>query len=109
MTVVEAFWKWLLAKLPCPVCVRFVSTGKTPSLHHIAEGSGIRSTFGMCPLCEPHHQGEHGLHGMGPKAFIALYRPPGDSEFGLLIWMLEDLAAYLRHWLRRLGVKGDMP
>ena len=32
------------------------------------------------------------LHGMGPKAFIRLYRPPGDSEYGLLIWLLEALA-----------------
>lgn len=103
--VLEDFWKWVLAKLPCPVCVRFAPSGVKPSLHHIAEGSGHRSTFGMCPICEPHHQGPGGLHGLGPPAFIALYRPPGDSEWGLLVWMLEDLAGVLRLWLKRLGVR----
>jgi len=29
---------------------------------------------------------------MGVKAFCGLYRPPGDSEYGLLIWLIEDLA-----------------
>lgn len=29
---------------------------------------------------------------MGTKNFLRLYRPPGDSEFGLLIWMVEDMA-----------------
>lgn len=60
-------------------------------LHHVAEGSGQRSDWALVPLCEAHHRGSAGLHGMGPKAFIRLYRPPGDSEYGLLIWLLEDL------------------
>ena len=61
-------------------------------LHHVAEGSGVRSDWSLVPLCEGHHRGPAGLHGMGPKAFIRLYRPPGDSEYGLLIWLLEALA-----------------
>ena len=31
---------------------------------------------------------------MGSKAFIRVYRPPGDSEYGLLVWLIEDLARY---------------
>lgn len=76
----------LLARRGVPGC-----QGRT-ELHHVAEGSGLRSEWSLVPLCEEHHQGQSGLHGMGTKAFIRLYRPPGDSEFGLLIWLLECLA-----------------
>ena len=61
-------------------------------VHHVAEGSGERSDFATVCLCSEHHRGESGLHGMGTKAFIRLYRPPGDSEYGLLVWANEDLA-----------------
>lgn len=61
-------------------------------LHHVAEGSGLRDDWALVPLCEGHHRGGAGLHGMGGKAFIRLYRPPGDSEYGLLVWLLEDMA-----------------
>lgn len=61
-------------------------------LHHVAEGSGLRDDWALVPLCEEHHRGGAGLHGMGGKAFIRLYRPPGDSEYGLLVWLLEDMA-----------------
>ena len=103
--MVEAFWKWLLAQLPCVICIRFVESGVAPSLHHVAEGSGARSTFALCPLCEPHHQGPGGLLGMGPRAFITMYRPPGDSEYGLLVWMMEDLAWHLASLFRRKGIR----
>jgi hypothetical protein len=29
---------------------------------------------------------------MGTKNFLRLYRPPGESEYGLLIWMIEQVA-----------------
>lgn len=61
-------------------------------LHHVAEGSGLRDDWALVPLCRAHHRGSAGLHGMGTKGFIRLYRPPGDSEYGLLVWMLEDMA-----------------
>ena len=32
---------------------------------------------------------------MGGKAFCRLYRPPFDSEEGLLVWTNEDLEALL--------------
>lgn len=28
---------------------------------------------------------------MGVRAFCALYRPPGECEHGLLVWLLTDL------------------
>ena len=61
-------------------------------VHHVAEGSGLRSEFGVACLCNGHHRGAAGLHGLGSKAFIRLYRPPGDSEYGLLVWANEDMA-----------------
>lgn len=61
-------------------------------VHHVAEGSGERSDFATVGLCTEHHTGGSGLHGMGTKAFIRLYRPPGESEYGLLVWAAEDIA-----------------
>ena len=61
-------------------------------IHHVAQGSGARSDFATACLCQNHHRGGVGLHGMGTKAFCRLYRPFGDSEFGLLAWVNEDLA-----------------
>lgn len=100
MTVSEAFWKMLLAELPCVLAARVPGTceGRVHN-HHVAEGSGKRSTFAMARLCWGHHEGPAGLHptvgGRGTREFIRLYRPPGDSEYGLLVWQMEDLAAYL--------------
>jgi hypothetical protein len=76
----------------CVICNRRLGLGRGPvETHHVAEGSGLRSEFGLVGLCVEHHTGATGLHGMGTKAFILLYRPPGDSEFGLLIWANEDI------------------
>lgn len=90
-----------VARLPCCVCRRHPGWGHFSSaeilsreghIHHVAEGSGKRSWFAITKLCAEHHEGATGIHGMGSKAFIALYRPPGDSEYGLLVWTNEDLA-----------------
>jgi hypothetical protein len=90
------FHMGIVRQLPCVVCRRFELTGLPVELHHVAEGSGLRSDFAVVPLCSEHHRGGAGLHGMGTKEFIRLYRPPGDSEYGLLCWLLEDLARFLK-------------
>jgi hypothetical protein len=88
----EQRYRTRVASLGCILCAR-LGMGDTPaSLHHVAVGSGKRSPYALVPLCPEHHQGASGLHGMGPKAFIRQYRPPGDSEFGLLVWVNEALA-----------------
>lgn len=61
-------------------------------IHHIAAGSGERSEFSTAGLCTEHHRGNTGLHGMGVKAFCRCYRVPGETEYGLLVWVNEDLA-----------------
>lgn len=83
----------LVARAGCVLGNRGFSTcGGSLELHHVAEGSGLRSDFATVGLCTNHHTGPAGLHGMGTKAFIRLYRPPGDSEYGLLVWANEDMA-----------------
>lgn len=82
-----------VAELGCCVCRRALDRpGEPAEVHHVAEGSGLRSDWAVAPLCQEHHRGATGLHGMGSKAFIRQYRPPGDSEYGLLVWVIEDLA-----------------
>lgn len=101
MKVLEQFWGGLVARIPCLVCTRFEQTGLPVELHHVAPGSSIRSEFARVPLCGStldggHHRGGAGLHGMGTDAFCRLYRPPFDAEVGLLVWLMEDVAKYLR-------------
>ncbi len=82
-----------VAALGCVVCRRLgFQPNHQAEVHHVAEGSGLRSDYAVVGLCPEHHRGKSGLHGMGAKAFIRLYRPPGDSEYGLLVWVNEDLA-----------------
>jgi len=59
-------------------------------VHHVAEGSGERSDFGTVGLCAEHHRGQSGIHGMGTKAFLRLYKLP--TEYHLLILANEDIA-----------------
>ena len=33
-----------------------------------------------------------GFHGMGTERFCKLFRVPGESEYGMYVWLLEDLA-----------------
>lgn len=81
-----------VAEVGCVICRRFQREPGRVEVHHVAEGSGVRSDFAVVGLCEEHHRGATGLHGMGPKAFLRFYRPPGESEYGLLVWVNQDLA-----------------
>lgn len=84
-----------VARLGCVVCRRMGFNESPAELHHIAEGSGKRSDFAVAPLCPTHHDEARagtGFHGMGTKRFCSLFRVPGESEYGLLVWVNEDLA-----------------
>lgn len=82
-----------VAALGCLICRR-LGYGHVPAqLHHVASGSGLRSDFAVAPLCEEHHEGSSGIHGMGVKAFVRAYKLPGETEYGLLIWVNQDLAS----------------
>lgn len=97
----ERAWLNFVHTRSCVICSRFEPTGLPVEAHHVAEGSGLRSHFSIVPLCGSrqdggHHRGAIGLHGpQGIPWFLKFYRPPGESEFGLLVWFLEDLAGVL--------------
>ena len=84
-----------VAALGCCVCRRLGFQPAIPAeVHHVAEGSGLRSDFSIAPLCAEHHRGKSGLHGLKAKRFCSFYRVPGEVEYGLLVWVNEDLARY---------------
>jgi hypothetical protein len=90
----------LARQLGCVLCRRlFGLFTPTQEMHHVAHGSSKRSEFAIVPLCYEHHQGNGGLHGMGVPEFCKLYRVPWENEYGLLVWVNEDLAKFA---LRRL-------
>jgi len=80
-----------VASLGCCLCRR-IGYGYAPAeVHHVAEGSGLRSNWSVVPLCSEHHRGKTGFHGMGSRAFCSAYRIPGETEYGMLVWVIEDL------------------
>ena len=84
-----------VASLGCLVCKRIGKGYSAAQLHHVAEASGKRSDWSVVPLCPTHHDPHRtgsGFHGMGTKKFCSMFRLPGESEYGLLVWLLEDLA-----------------
>ena len=86
-----------VASVGCVVCRRVYGCYTPCEIHHVAEGSGVRSNFSVAGLCPEHHD-EHrtgsGFHGMGTERFCKLFRVPGESEYGLLVMVNEDLAKY---------------
>ena len=90
MTKAESDWLELVASVGCVICRR-LGHGYTPAqIHHIAEGSGLRSNYAVCPLCPEHHTGANGFHSLR-KQFLVQYRVPGETEWGLLVWTIEDV------------------
>ena len=85
-------WMAKVAATGCVIC-RGLGRGYVPcEVHHVAEGSGLRSDYATAGLCPDHHRGGAGLHGMGARAFCALYRVPGECEWGLMVLVNEYLA-----------------
>jgi hypothetical protein len=88
-----------VAQIGCVVCRRIFSIVTPGEIHHVAEGSGLRSWFSIANLCRTHHDEARagtGFHGMGTDRFCAAFRVPGESEYGLLVWVNEDLALLAR-------------
>lgn len=64
-TAEEARFIELVAGLGCLIC------GKPASVHHIMHAPGKhcrRDHRFIAPLCRDHHQGNHGVHGLGSEA-----------------------------------------
>ena len=66
-----------LVSVGCVLC-RHLSLGKTPAeIHHPKEWTGAAQRadewLGL-PLCEFHHRGAGGIHGLGKRGFYARYK-----------------------------------
>jgi hypothetical protein len=72
-----------VAELGCMVCRRLGFYGTPCEIHHIRSGQGWgrSSHFDTIGLCEPHHRGKYGIHGLGTKGFPKHY---GFTEQELL-------------------------
>ena len=103
MNAVENYHACRVAMLGCLLCRRLHKVFSPAELHHVAEGSGLRSVFALAPLCYEHHQGKTGLHGMGVSRFCSAYRLPNENEYGLLTWTNEDLAMLDLGRIRRVA------
>lgn len=76
-------YKEELVSIGCVLCREQTGNIVTPELHHVAEGSGLRSDWMMVPLCVEHHRiGSASLHGAGVKRFLAMHRLP--TEYHLI-------------------------
>ena len=98
-------WMGLVAQLGCVVCKRMGTPDVPAHVHHVAEASGKRSDFAVAPLCPAHHDPERsgsGFHGMGTERFCKLFRVPGETEYGLLVWTNEDMEELLWKTGRRI-------
>lgn len=97
MNKAEKIHRERVAAIGCVVCRRHLDRYVPCEIHHVAEGSGLRSHFSIAGLCPEHHQGKTGLHGLSARTFVRTYRVPGESEYGLLVWVNEDLARSLNN------------
>lgn len=88
-----------VARIGCVICRQMLGEVSPAEIHHVAEGSGLRSWFAVAGLCHEHHRGGTGLHGMGTKRFCEAYSVPNGDEYGLLVWVNEYLAVMDLHGL----------
>jgi len=92
LSIAAAGHKARVYRIGCVICRKLGYEAGPCELHHIAEGSGLRSDFAIAGLCVEHHRGVTGFHSLGTRRFCSMYRVPGESEYGLLIWVNELLA-----------------
>ena len=67
-----------VASTGCVICREYEGQHNPGHVHHIADGSNPRSDFMTACLCESHHTGGVGVHGMGVKQFCRLFRLPNE-------------------------------
>lgn len=73
-----------VAALGCLLCRRLGQGHVEPQVHHLRTGIGKAERAPdhlVIPLCEPHHTGPTGIHGLGLRGFERRY---GVDELGLL-------------------------
>jgi len=82
-----------LASVGCVACRRLTGQVTPAILHHVATGSSKRDPWALVPLCPGHHIGTFSIH-KSPQAFLRVLKVPGETEWGLLAWAIEDLARF---------------
>lgn len=73
-----------LVDMGCILCWHLGTPGTSAEIHHLRDGQGMSQRAPndlTVPLCHIHHRGPQGYHGLGKRAFEALY---GVSERDLL-------------------------
>ncbi len=61
-----------LRLLPCAVCVAIGRTPPNPchELHHVGDPQTERDDRAQIPICDEHHEGPNGIHGMRRRPFF---------------------------------------
>ena len=78
-----------VASIGCILCKSVLGIPDSPAqLHHIFD-TADRSPWLVIPLCEPHHTGKAGFHGLGERKFNMVY---GTSETKLLAATIAELS-----------------
>lgn len=93
MKAAEARHMNKVAALGCVICRRLSGEYVPAEIHHVAEGSGLRSNYAIAGLCPEHHRGQSGFHTM-QKQWLKLFRIHNETEYGLLVMVNEDIARY---------------
>lgn len=64
-----------LRLLPCVVCLHHTGA-RTPAqtLHHVGDPATERDDWLQVPICDFHHQGPMGVHGLHRREFERRYR-----------------------------------
>lgn len=77
-----------VAAIGCLICRDVLGIKDSPAqVHHLFD-TASRSDFLTVPLCEYHHKGAGGFHGMGQRAFERAYKL---TEADLLAKTIEAL------------------
>jgi hypothetical protein len=91
MTKEEKKHKEKLVALGCALCYRIYGHHEAGpvELHHLRAGGWGKGDYKtLMPLCERHHRGNLGVHGLGTKGFVKYY---GVTQQELLDWALRKI------------------
>jgi hypothetical protein len=76
----------MVARTGCVICREWYNGIYTPAeVHHVAEGSSKRNDYATAGLCEAHHRGAIGIHGLGVKKFLAFWNLSSEYELLALV------------------------
>jgi hypothetical protein len=83
-------WIELVAGLPCLICALMGLKQATRTHVHHCFDTAHRSDFLVAPLCEDHHEGPNGFHGLGEREFNRRYK---TDETHLIAETIRRIAA----------------